>query len=338
MDSQQILDVGQQFLNNNDLAGYWSHMAQFDTYAVAAREASLNIGLGGYVANRHLDAVVQESWGRPLTAQERFNIRKELATQDLAARSKSLKDEGNITLTSKQVTDYHTLGFDKFQLPPRAFTAYILNRFIGPLWSASPIMPAYTEDITPIGIFDGVVNAWAVSLEQLSNNPMQYVDDNLAYMDFFREFFSYGTDYYSNDLNQAELGLNQELANMGVVHLLNGPINGPINGAAFTAWVEQSLAPTLAPGDGIILDNLGSHKAKPARQALRKVGAHLLFLPPYSPDLNPIEMMFAKLKTMVRKADERTIEATWKRVGKLLDAFAPQECAAYLRHAGYGSV
>ena len=114
--------------------------------------------------------------------------------------------------------------------------------------------------------------------------------------------------------------------------------NGPINGAAFTSWVKQSLAPTPAPGDGIILDNLESHKANPARQALRKVGTHLLVLPPYSPDLNPIEMMFAKLKTMVRKADERTIEATWKRVGKLLDAFAPQECAAYLRHAGYGSV
>jgi len=100
-----------------------------------------------------------------------------------------------------------------------------------------------------------------------------------------------------------------------------------------------SIGPSqVQPGDGIILDNLGSHKAKPARQALRKVGAHLLFLPPYSPDLNPIEMMFAKLKTMVRKADERAIEAIWKRVGKLLDAFAPQECAAYLRHAGYGSV
>ena len=114
-------------------------------------------------------------------------------------------------------------------------------------------------------------------------------------------------------------------------------LDGPINGATFTAWVEQSLAPTLKPGDVVILDNLGSHKGKPARQAIREVGAHLLFLPPYSPDLNPIEMMFAKLKTLVRKADERTIEATWKRVGKLLDAFTSQECAAYLRHAGYAS-
>lgn len=115
-------------------------------------------------------------------------------------------------------------------------------------------------------------------------------------------------------------------------------LDGPINGTAFTAWVEQSLAPTLAPGDVVILDNLGSHKNASARQAIRDARAHLLFLPPYSPDLNPIEMMFAKLKTLVRKADERTIEATWKQVGKLLDAFPPAECAAYLRHAGYASI
>lgn len=114
-------------------------------------------------------------------------------------------------------------------------------------------------------------------------------------------------------------------------------LDGPINGRAFAAWVEQALAPTLAPGDVVILDNLGSHKTPDARTAIRNVGAHLLFLPPYSPDLNPIEMMFAKLKTLVRKAEERTVEATWKRVGKLLDAFPPHECSAYLRHAGYAS-
>lgn len=114
-------------------------------------------------------------------------------------------------------------------------------------------------------------------------------------------------------------------------------LDGPINGAAFTAWVEQSLAPTLDPGDVVILDNLGSHKGRAVREAIRNAGAHLLFLPPYSPDLNPIEMMFAKLKALVRKAEERTVEATWKRVGALLEAFSPHECAAYLRHAGYAS-
>lgn len=114
-------------------------------------------------------------------------------------------------------------------------------------------------------------------------------------------------------------------------------LDGPINGDAFTTWVCQCLVPELAPGDIIIADNVGSHKGLPARQAIRNAGAHLLFLPPYSPDLNPIEMVFAKLKTLFRKADERTIEAAWRRVGTLLDAFTPTECKNYLRHAGYAA-
>jgi transposase len=115
-------------------------------------------------------------------------------------------------------------------------------------------------------------------------------------------------------------------------------LDGPINGDAFTAWVGQCLAPTLGPGDIVIADNLGSHKGLPARQLIRDAGAHLLFLPPYSPDLNPIEMVFAKLKTLFRKADERTVDTSWRRVGNLLDAFTPAECQNYFRHAGYASV
>jgi transposase len=115
-------------------------------------------------------------------------------------------------------------------------------------------------------------------------------------------------------------------------------LDGPINGDAFTAWVGQCLAPTLGPGDIVIADNLGSHKGLPARQLIRNAGAHLLFLPPYSPDLNPIEMVVVKLKTLLRKADERSVEATWRRIGDLLSAFTAKECAAYLRHAGYASV
>ena len=91
-------------------------------------------------------------------------------------------------------------------------------------------------------------------------------------------------------------------------------LDGPINGTAFTAWVQQCLVPTLKAGDIVILDNPGSHKGQSARDAVRDVGAHLLFLPPYSTHLNPIEMMFAKLKTLVRKADERTIETTYRRI------------------------
>jgi transposase len=115
-------------------------------------------------------------------------------------------------------------------------------------------------------------------------------------------------------------------------------LDGPINGKLFTAWVEQFLVPTLAPGDVVIMDNLGSHKGHAVRRAIRGAGAKLLFLPAYSPDLNPIEQVFSKLKTLLRKAGERSVEATWKRIGTLLDAFSPEECANYLRNSGYASV
>jgi len=112
-------------------------------------------------------------------------------------------------------------------------------------------------------------------------------------------------------------------------------IDGPINGELFGVYVAKVLAPTLAEGDIVVLDNLGSHKAKPARAA---VGARLLFLPPYSPDPNPIEQVFAKLKRLVRKAHARAFDQTWKTVGGALDAFAPDECANDLKNSGYVSV
>ncbi len=115
-------------------------------------------------------------------------------------------------------------------------------------------------------------------------------------------------------------------------------IDGPIDGQSFLQYVEQVLVPTLKPGDIVIIDNLGSHKAKAVRRAIRAAGARLFFLPPYSPDLNPIEQVFAKLKTLLRKAAERTVEATWKRIGALLRTFTPQECANYFRNAGYASI
>ena len=114
--------------------------------------------------------------------------------------------------------------------------------------------------------------------------------------------------------------------------------DGPINGERFLAYVEQALAPTLSKGDVVIMDNLGSHKGKAVRRAIRGAGAKLLFLPKYSPDLNPIEQVFAKLKVMLRKAAERTVEALWTRIAALLDAFSPQECANCLVNAGYASI
>jgi transposase len=116
-------------------------------------------------------------------------------------------------------------------------------------------------------------------------------------------------------------------------------IDGPINGQSFLAYVEQLLVPTRSPGDIVIIDNLGSHKGKAVRQAIRAAGAKLFFLPPYSPDLNPIEQVFAKLKTLPRKAAERTVEATWQRIGALLQCFTPAECTNYIRNVlGYASV
>jgi transposase len=114
-------------------------------------------------------------------------------------------------------------------------------------------------------------------------------------------------------------------------------IDGPINGASFRAYIEQFLVPTLSPGDVVVMDNLGSHKGQAVRRLIRSAGAKLFFLPRYSPDLNPIEQVLAKLKTLLRKADPRTIEATWRAIGELLGHFTPAECANYLVNAGYAS-
>ena len=114
--------------------------------------------------------------------------------------------------------------------------------------------------------------------------------------------------------------------------------DGPINGASFLAYVEQVLVPTLKPGDIVVVDNLGSHKSKRVRTAIRAAGARLVFLPPYSPDLNPIEQVFSKLKSMLRKAQERTVEDLWRRIGALIPEFQPHECANYFRNSGYASM
>lgn len=113
-------------------------------------------------------------------------------------------------------------------------------------------------------------------------------------------------------------------------------LEGPIDGESFQTYVEKVLAPTLRPGDIVIMDNLGSHKRKAVRQIIRSTGAKLLFLPKYSPDLNPIEQVFAKLKHLLRKACARTVEAICAAIGELLGAFTPDECANYFRNSGYG--
>jgi transposase len=113
--------------------------------------------------------------------------------------------------------------------------------------------------------------------------------------------------------------------------------DGPINGQCFRAWVDQQLVATLKPCDIVILDNLGCHKAKAIRQTIRAVGARLWHLPPYSPDLNPIEQAFAKIKHWMRMGQKRTIEETWRHLGSLIETIAPGGCANYLHNAGYAS-
>jgi transposase len=112
-------------------------------------------------------------------------------------------------------------------------------------------------------------------------------------------------------------------------------LEGPINGETFQVYVERVLVPTLRPGDIVIMDNLGSHKGKAVRRLIRAAGAKLFFLPRYSPDLNPIEQVFAKLKHLLRKAAARTVEAVCAAIGQLLGTFTRDECANYFRNSGY---
>ena len=112
-------------------------------------------------------------------------------------------------------------------------------------------------------------------------------------------------------------------------------LDGPINAECFLAYVEQILVPALREGDTVILDNLSSHKNEEAARLIADAGARILFLPPYSPDLNPIEMVFAKFKELLRQAQARTVDALWDLIGRTLNLFTPEECANYVRHCGY---
>lgn len=112
-------------------------------------------------------------------------------------------------------------------------------------------------------------------------------------------------------------------------------LDGAMNGVAFQAYVQQLLIPTLAPGDIVIMDNLPAHKAEGVRHAIEHAGCRLLYLPPYSPDFNPIEKAFAKLKAVLRAKAERTIDGLWNSVGQIVTLFEPQECGNYFKSCGY---
>jgi transposase len=112
-------------------------------------------------------------------------------------------------------------------------------------------------------------------------------------------------------------------------------LDGPMTGPAFVAYVEQVLVPTLSPGDIVILDNLPAHKVSGVRSAIEAVGAEVRYLPPYSPDFNPIEMAFAKLKALLRKVAARTVSELWDAIAEAIDQYSPAECLNYFIHAGY---
>jgi transposase len=120
---------------------------------------------------------------------------------------------------------------------------------------------------------------------------------------------------------------------------LNAPmtLDGPMDGETFRAWTEQFLAPVLKPNDIVVMDNLPAHKVAGIRQAIEAQGAWLIYLPPYSPDLNPIEMVFAKFKAALRKAAARTVTKLWAEIANTLTTFSPQECGSYFKHCGYAN-
>jgi transposase len=147
--------------------------------------------------------------------------------------------------------------------------------------------------------------------------------------------------HHAHGLHRRNLDQNQHGSAAGLGHKRQAApwlLNGPINGESFLIYVRDVLLPTLRQGDIVVMDNLGSHKAQAIRHLIRSAGARLVFLPPYSPDLNPIEQFFSKLKHNLRKAKERSEDALNKRIGDIIRATSDQECSNYITSVGYGSV
>lgn len=181
--------------------------------------------------------------------------------------------------------------------------------------------------------------AWNEALPAMDVEKLVFIDETGAATNMTR---SYGRSPRGcRCIDSAPLGDWQTTTFVAGLrrHQLTAPmvIDGPMDGAMFLAWVEQFLCPTLQPGDTVILDNLSSHKVEGVQQAVAATGAKVLYLPPYSPDLNPIEKLFSKLKSLLRKAAPRATEELWKEIGILLDTLSPSECANYFASSGYVS-
>jgi len=178
---------------------------------------------------------------------------------------------------------------------------------------------------------------WRASQEQIDPAKVVFIDETWAKTNMTRR---YGRSPLGTRLaEKTPCGRWQTTTFLGALRaggfIAPLTVEGAINGPLFRAWVEQHLGPVLKPGDIVVMDNLSSHKVAGVREAIEAVGAELRYLPPYSPDLNPIELAFAKLKKLLRDGAERTVDKLWELCGRILDQFTEHECRNYFKHCGY---
>ena len=178
---------------------------------------------------------------------------------------------------------------------------------------------------------------WRASQEQIDPAKVVFIDETWAKTNMTRR---YGRSRLGTRLvEKIPYGRWETTTFLGALRaegfIAPLTVEGAINGPLFRAWVEQHLAPVLKPGDIVVMDNLSSHKVAGVREAIEAVGAELRYLPPYSPDLNPIELAFAKLKKLLRDGAERTVDKLWELCGRILDQFTEPECRNYFQHCGY---
>lgn len=178
---------------------------------------------------------------------------------------------------------------------------------------------------------------WRASQEHIDPAKVVFIDETWAKTNMTRR---YGRSALGTRLTEkTPCGRWQTTTFLGALRAEGfiAPLTaeGAINGELFRAWVEQHLAPVLKPGDIVVMDNLSSHKVAGVRQAIEAAGAELRYLPPYSPDLNPIELAFSKFKKLLRDGAERTVDKLWKLCGSVLDYFTERECRNYFQHCGY---
>jgi transposase len=179
--------------------------------------------------------------------------------------------------------------------------------------------------------------AWRDSQELIDPNKVVFIDETWAKTNMTR---TYGRSILGTRLiEKTPCGRWQTTTFLGALRaegfIAPLTIDGGINGQLFRAWVEQHLAPVLKAGDIVVMDNLSSHKVAGIREAIEAVGAELRYLPPYSPDLNPIELAFSKFKKLLRDGAERTVDKLWELCGSILDQFTESECRNYFNHCGY---